>query len=137
MEVKHYTVFLELKDIFQSQTIKNSLHVHVKFSLLGFRFEVSGLAIFKKGFDVLSKILLVYFFIERTVLIHDDALSLLIEKFDLVSDPVVNTFVKYSENIILFPDVNMNIFEVLLCLEKFPIIELFELFFLHDLLQFW
>ena len=136
MEVEHYSIFLELEYILQSQAIQYPLHVDITFPLLGFRFKLARLAAIKKSLDVFSKIFLIDLFIERTVLIHDDALRLLVKVLDLVSDSVVNTLIENSEYIVFFPDVNVNIFEILFCLEKLPKVQFLELFLLHDFFQF-
>lgn len=68
-------------------------------------------------------------------MIHYNTLSLLVQEFNLILDPVVNTLVKYSENIVFFPDINMNVFEIFFSLEQFPEVELLKLLFLHDFLE--
>ena len=111
--------------------------MHVKLSLLWLWFEVLWLTCFEKGLQVFSQILLVYFFVWGTVLIHDYVLSFLVKKLNLIFDSVMNTFIENSENIIFFPDIDMNIFEIFFSLEKLPIIKFFKLFLLHDFFKFW
>lgn len=69
-------------------------------------------AVVEDNFHIISQILLVYFFVERTTLTIDDLLSFLIEIFDFVSDTIMNTFIEYSKNIVLFPHIDMDVFEI-------------------------
>lgn len=75
---------------------------------------------------------MVYFLVERTVLIVDNLLGFLVEEFHLVLYPIVHTLIEDSEDIVLLPDIDVNVLEILFSLKQFPIVELLELFFLHD-----
>jgi bisphosphoglycerate-dependent phosphoglycerate mutase len=78
---------------------------------------MTSLTILEKGLDVFTEIFLINLLVQRTVLVHDDALRFLVKILDLIPDSVVNTFIENSEDIVFFPDINVNIFEIFFRLE--------------------
>lgn len=69
---------------------------------------------------IVSQVLLIDLLVEGTVLATDHLLSLLIEVFNLISDSVMNTLIKYSKDIVFFPYIDMDVLKIFLSLEQLP-----------------
>lgn len=76
----------------------------------------------KQYLDIISQVFLVNLFVEGTVLTADDLLSLLVKVLNLIPDSVMNTFIKDSKNIVLFPNIYMDILKIFFGLEQLPVI---------------
>lgn len=92
--VEDHSIFLELKYVFKVETVQNPSDVNIVLSLFRLTFERFYFDMILHKFQVISEIFLIYFLVERTVLIIDHLLCFRIQVFDFILDSVVNTLIK-------------------------------------------
>jgi hypothetical protein len=135
VEVKNHAVALELEDLLYVEAVDHPLQVNVVLPLLALRLKLALLCQFVDGADVVPEVLLIYLLVKDCVLTGEDGLRLFVEVFDLVFDSVVDALVEDSEYVELLPNIDLDVFEIFLCLEEVPVLEILEVFLLHQFLQ--
>lgn len=135
MEVEDDPVPLKLEHLLDIQAVDHAQQVDEVLALLALRLELPALDQLMDGPDVVPQVLLVDLLAEDCVLAGECSLRLLVEVLDLVLDAVVHVLVEDLEDVVLLPNVHLDVLEVFLVLEQLPVLQLLEVLPLHQFFQ--
>jgi len=120
VEVEYYSVSLELEHLLYVQTVHHPPHVHVVLPLLRLALKLPRLHQTQLPPHVLTNVQRKHLVVKWRVRVANHVSSLLVDVLELVSYAVMDALVEYSEHVVFFPYVGLDVSEIFLCLEQLP-----------------